>query len=75
MNFTTVIGLLAAFCTTFSYYPQLKKCLLADRSSGVMGRSELERRLEEADQRVPYEMELFASLRQMSQKLTQLTWI
>jgi hypothetical protein len=40
-----------------------------------MGRSELERRLEEADQRVPYELELFASLRQMSQKLTQLTWI
>jgi MtN3 and saliva related transmembrane protein len=26
MNFTTVIGLLAAFCTTVSYYPQLKKC-------------------------------------------------
>jgi MtN3 and saliva related transmembrane protein len=26
MNFTTLIGLLAAFCTTVSYYPQLKKC-------------------------------------------------
>ena len=26
MDFTTLIGLLAAFCTTISYYPQLKKC-------------------------------------------------
>ena len=26
MNLTTVIGLLAAFCTTVSYVPQLKKC-------------------------------------------------
>ena len=26
MNLTTVIGLLAAFCTTVSYIPQLKKC-------------------------------------------------
>ncbi len=26
MDFTTLIGLLAAFCTTVSYYPQLKKC-------------------------------------------------
>jgi MtN3 and saliva related transmembrane protein len=26
MNFATVIGLLAAFCTTVSYVPQLKKC-------------------------------------------------
>src|SRR3954464_2790686 len=26
MDFTTLIGLLAAFCTTASYYPQLKKC-------------------------------------------------
>jgi MtN3 and saliva related transmembrane protein len=26
MDFTTVIGLMAAFCTTVSYYPQLKKC-------------------------------------------------
>jgi MtN3 and saliva related transmembrane protein len=26
MNFTTAIGLLAAFCTTVSYVPQLKKC-------------------------------------------------
>jgi len=26
MDFTTIIGLLAAFCTTISYYPQLKKC-------------------------------------------------
>jgi MtN3 and saliva related transmembrane protein len=25
-NFTTAIGLLAAFCTTVSYVPQLKKC-------------------------------------------------
>ena len=24
--FTTVIGLMAAFCTTVSYYPQLQKC-------------------------------------------------
>jgi MtN3 and saliva related transmembrane protein len=24
--FTTLIGLVAAFCTTVSYYPQLKKC-------------------------------------------------
>jgi MtN3 and saliva related transmembrane protein len=26
MTMTSVIGLLAAFCTTFSYIPQLKKC-------------------------------------------------
>jgi MtN3 and saliva related transmembrane protein len=26
MDFTTLIGLAAAFCTTVSYYPQLKKC-------------------------------------------------
>jgi MtN3 and saliva related transmembrane protein len=26
MSFTTLIGLAAAFCTTVSYYPQLKKC-------------------------------------------------
>ena len=26
MDFTTIIGLAAAFCTTVSYYPQLKKC-------------------------------------------------
>jgi MtN3 and saliva related transmembrane protein len=26
LDFTTVIGLFAAFCTTTSYYPQLKKC-------------------------------------------------
>jgi MtN3 and saliva related transmembrane protein len=26
MKFTTMIGLAAAFCTTTSYYPQLKKC-------------------------------------------------
>jgi MtN3 and saliva related transmembrane protein len=26
MNVTTVIGLFAAFCTTVSYFPQLKKC-------------------------------------------------
>lgn len=26
MNFTTAVGLLAAFCTTVSYFPQLKKC-------------------------------------------------
>ena len=26
MDFTTTIGLFAAFCTTTSYYPQLKKC-------------------------------------------------
>jgi MtN3 and saliva related transmembrane protein len=26
MDFTTLIGLGAAFCTTASYYPQLKKC-------------------------------------------------
>ena len=26
MNLTTVIGLFAAFCTTVSYIPQLKKC-------------------------------------------------
>jgi uncharacterized protein with PQ loop repeat len=24
---TTIIGLLAAFCTTISYFPQLKKCI------------------------------------------------
>jgi uncharacterized protein with PQ loop repeat len=23
---TTLVGLMAAFCTTVSYYPQLKKC-------------------------------------------------
>ena len=26
MDITTLVGLLAAFCTTVSYYPQLKKC-------------------------------------------------
>ena len=26
MDFTTIIGLAAAICTTVSYYPQLKKC-------------------------------------------------
>jgi MtN3 and saliva related transmembrane protein len=26
MNFPTLIGLAAAFCTTISYLPQLKKC-------------------------------------------------
>ena len=26
MNFVTAIGLAAAFCTTVSYVPQLKKC-------------------------------------------------
>jgi MtN3 and saliva related transmembrane protein len=26
MNWTSGIGLLAAFCTTFSYIPQLRKC-------------------------------------------------
>jgi MtN3 and saliva related transmembrane protein len=26
LDFTTTIGLFAAFCTTTSYYPQLKKC-------------------------------------------------
>jgi MtN3 and saliva related transmembrane protein len=26
MDFTTLIGLAAAFCTTVSYVPQLKKC-------------------------------------------------
>jgi MtN3 and saliva related transmembrane protein len=26
MDFTTLIGLVAAFCTTVSYLPQLKKC-------------------------------------------------
>jgi MtN3 and saliva related transmembrane protein len=26
MDLTTVVGLLAAFCTTVSYVPQLKKC-------------------------------------------------
>ena len=26
MHFPTLIGLLAAFCTTISYFPQLKKC-------------------------------------------------
>jgi hypothetical protein len=26
MDFTTLTGLVAAFCTTVSYYPQLKKC-------------------------------------------------
>jgi MtN3 and saliva related transmembrane protein len=26
MDFTTAIGLLAAICTTVSYFPQLKKC-------------------------------------------------
>jgi MtN3 and saliva related transmembrane protein len=28
MDFTTLVGLVAAFCTTVSYYPQLKKCWL-----------------------------------------------
>ena len=26
MDFTTIVGLIAALCTTISYYPQLKKC-------------------------------------------------
>jgi MtN3 and saliva related transmembrane protein len=26
MDFTTIVGLFAAFCTTISYFPQLKKC-------------------------------------------------
>ena len=26
MDITTLVGLVAAFCTTVSYYPQLKKC-------------------------------------------------
>ena len=26
MDFTTLVGLAAAVCTTVSYYPQLKKC-------------------------------------------------
>ena len=26
MNLTTLVGLAAAFCTTASYFPQLKKC-------------------------------------------------
>ena len=26
MNFTTLVGLVAAICTTASYFPQLKKC-------------------------------------------------
>ena len=26
MDFTTLIGFVAAFCTTVSYYPQLRKC-------------------------------------------------
>ncbi len=26
MDFTTTVGIAAAFCTTVSYYPQLKKC-------------------------------------------------
>jgi MtN3 and saliva related transmembrane protein len=26
MDFTTLIGLVAAFCTTLSYFPQLKNC-------------------------------------------------
>jgi MtN3 and saliva related transmembrane protein len=26
MDFTTLIGSVAAFCTTISYFPQLKKC-------------------------------------------------
>ena len=26
MDLTTIVGLLAAFCTTVSYVPQLKKC-------------------------------------------------
>ena len=33
MDSTTLIGLVAAFCTTVSYYPQLKKCW-ATRSAG-----------------------------------------
>jgi MtN3 and saliva related transmembrane protein len=26
MDFTTIVGLMAAGCTTISYWPQLKKC-------------------------------------------------
>jgi MtN3 and saliva related transmembrane protein len=33
MDFTTLVGLIAAFCTTISYWPQLKKCYQT-RSAG-----------------------------------------
>jgi MtN3 and saliva related transmembrane protein len=33
MDVTTSVGLVAAFCTTVSYYPQLKKC----RATGSAG--------------------------------------
>jgi MtN3 and saliva related transmembrane protein len=33
MDLTTIIGLMAAICTTVSYYPQLKKC----RETGSAG--------------------------------------
>jgi MtN3 and saliva related transmembrane protein len=35
MDFTTVIGLLAAICTTVSYFPQLKKCWETGRAADL----------------------------------------
>lgn len=35
MNLTTVIGLVAAFCTTVSYFPQLKKCWKTGKSGDL----------------------------------------
>ena len=35
MNLTTAIGLVAAFCTTVSYFPQLKKCWKTGKSGDL----------------------------------------
>jgi MtN3 and saliva related transmembrane protein len=35
MDFTTLVGLLAAVCTTASYYPQLKKCWETGRAGDL----------------------------------------
>lgn len=35
MDFTTAIGSAAAFCTTVSYYPQLRKCWLTGKTGDL----------------------------------------
>jgi MtN3 and saliva related transmembrane protein len=35
MDFTTIVGLMAAICTTVSYYPQLKKCWETGRAGDL----------------------------------------
>lgn len=35
MDFATIIGSVAALCTTVSYYPQLKKCWVTGRAGDL----------------------------------------